>query len=112
MNVRNLEQRLERLEHAILPCNESIPIIVVEYVPHGTLKGFKNDRGFYSTRLSGESEQDCLRRAQELVRMHVPSTPGPHCGILLLPDCEKATQQDWEEQAPTVAPYRSESPPR
>jgi hypothetical protein len=27
---------------------------------------------------------------------------------LLLPDCEKATEQDWEEQAPAVAAYRRE----
>ena len=57
MNMRNLEQRLERLEQVMLPNSESISIIVMEYVPHGTLKGFKNDRGFYCERLPGESEE-------------------------------------------------------
>jgi hypothetical protein len=72
-------------------------------------KGFKNDKGFYRACLPGESEEDCLTRAKELVRKHVASTPGPHCAISLYMDCEKATQQDWEEQAPAVAAYRRES---
>ena len=92
----------------MLPNSESIVIMVVEYVPHGTLKGFKNDRGFYCARLPGEREEDCLTRAQEIVRKHVPSTPGPHCAISLYMDCEEATQHDWEEQAPPVAAYRRE----
>ena len=79
------------------------------YVPHGKLKGFKNDRGFYCPRLPGESEEALEARACELVRKHIPSTPGPHCAISLYMDCEEATQQDWEEQAPAVAAYRRES---
>jgi hypothetical protein len=90
--VRNLEQRLERLEQAMAPSNDSVPVMCVWYVPHGALKGFKNDKGFYCACLSGESDEDCLTRAKELVRKHVPSSPGPHCAILLFPDCEKATQ--------------------
>ena len=106
--MRNLEQRLERLEQGILASDEPVPVICFWFVPHGTLKGFKNDKGFYCARLQGESEEDCLKRAQQLVRKHVPSTPRPHCAIPLYMDCEKATQQDWEEQARAVAAYRRE----
>jgi hypothetical protein len=60
MNVRNLEQRLERLEHAILPYNESIPIIVVEYVPHGT-----DLPDFFGPLISGKMALLSERRARE-----------------------------------------------
>src|SRR6266581_846579 len=101
--IRNLEQRLERLEHAMLPSNDSAPVIYLIYVPHGTLKGFKNDHGSYCAHLPGESEEALEARACELVRKHGPSTPGPHCAIPLYMDCEETTQKDWEEQAPAVA---------
>jgi hypothetical protein len=111
MNIRNLEQRLERLEQQVATAGDEITVICVRYVPCGALKGFKNDKGFYCARLPGESEQQCYSRANEVVIQHAPSTPGPHCAILLLPDCEKATARDWEELAPSVAAYRREARP-
>jgi hypothetical protein len=80
--MRNLEQRLERLEGKNRPAGDDIAVICIQYVPHGTLKGFKNDKGFYCERRPGESEDECLARAQELVTKHPPSTPGPRCAIL------------------------------
>jgi|SRR5690242_5738307 hypothetical protein len=109
MSIRNLGQRLDRLEQHITPAGGEVTVICVRYVPHGTLKRFKNDNGFYCERLPGQSEAQCYSRAKELVIQHTPSTPGSDCAILLLPDCEQPTQQDWDEQAPAVAAYRRES---
>src|SRR5690348_5250806 len=108
MNIRNLEQRLERLEQQVATAGDELTVICIWHVPHGTLKGFKNDKGFYCERIPGEGEEKCYSRAKELVIQHAPSTPGPHCVILLLPDREQATQQNWGEQAPAVAAYRWE----
>src|SRR5690349_15726553 len=108
MNIRNLEHRLERLEQQVATAADHVTVICVRPVPHGTLKGFKNHSGFYCARVPGESEAVCYSRAKELVIQHTPSTLGSHCAILLLPDCEQPTQQDWEEQAPAVAAYRRE----
>jgi hypothetical protein len=108
MSIRSLEQRLDRLEQAVGTGEEDTIVICVRYVPHGRLKGFKNDNGFYCARLSDESEEQCYSRACELVRQHQASAPGPHCGILLFADCDKPTQQDWEKQAPAVAAYRQD----
>src|SRR5690242_4640852 len=99
MGIRTLEQRLERLEQQVTPAGGELTVVCVRYIPHGRLKGFKNDKGFYCERLPDESEEQCRSRARELVIQHAPSAFGPHCAILLLSDCEKATQQDWEEQA-------------
>src|SRR5689334_14695123 len=111
MSIRNLEQRLERLEQQAATAGDELTVICIRYVPHGMQTGFKNDKGFYCERLPGESEAQCYSRAKELVIQHTPSTSGSHCAILLLPDCEKAIQQDWEEQAPAVAAYRREVRP-
>jgi hypothetical protein len=88
MNIRNLEQRLERLEQQVATAGDEIRVICVRYVPYGALKGFKNDKGFFCARLPGEREEQCYSRASELVREHEASIPDPRCAILLIADCE------------------------
>jgi len=75
--IRNLEQRLERLEQAILTSDEPVAVICVRFVPYGTLKGLKNDRGFYCGRLPGESEEALEARACELQWTDLSRTSRP-----------------------------------
>ena len=102
MNIRNLEQRLERLEQQVASPSDEILVISVRYVPEGAPKGFKNDKGFYCSPLPDESEVQCYSRATELVRLHRPSTPDRHCAILLFADRQEPTEKDSKNRRPPL----------
>ena len=109
MNSRDLERRLDRLEQRLATGQDEITVICIEYVPHGRLKGYTDHKGFYCARLPVETDEECHTRAVQLVRGHLSSAAlEAHSAILLFADCEKATQTDWEEQAPAIVEYRPE----
>jgi hypothetical protein len=83
--VRNLEQRLERLEQAFGGRQvEMIVVAMVEFVSvsRRPIAGWKDNHGFVCPRLSGESDEALAARAEAEGR--VRATRCPTGAILLL----------------------------